>query len=57
MKQPGAKITINPNFGEIRKQSSDNYFETGLMKHCDVANLFKRKKNEKVRKSPVMEKS
>lgn len=54
MKQPGTKITINPNFGEIRKQSSDNYFETGLMKHCDVTNFyFKRKKNKKVRKSPV----
>lgn len=33
MKQAGRAITINPNFGEIGKQSSDDYFETCLMKH------------------------
>lgn len=36
MKRLGPEVTINPNFGEIRKQSLDNYFETCLMKHCDV---------------------
>lgn len=44
MKQPGAEITINLNFREIRKQSSDNYFETGLMKHCDVTNFYSRER-------------
>ena len=42
MKQPGPEITINPNFGETRKQSSGNYFETGLMKHCDVTTFYSR---------------
>lgn len=40
MKQLGPEITINPNFAEIRKQSSDNYFETCLMKHCDVTTFY-----------------
>lgn len=40
MKQLGPEVTINPNFGEIRKQSLDNYFETCLTKHCDVTTLY-----------------
>lgn len=32
MKQLGPKVTINPSFREIRKQSLGNYFETCLVK-------------------------
>lgn len=40
MKQLGLEVTIDPNFAEIRKQSLDNYFETYLMKPCDVTTFY-----------------
>lgn len=33
MKQLDPKVTINPNFIEIRKQPLGDYFETTLAKH------------------------
>lgn len=53
MKQLGPEVTINPNFGEIRKQSLDNYFETCLTKHCDVTTLYLKEWKQNMRKSPV----
>lgn len=47
MKLVGPEITITSNFTEIRKQSLDNYFETRLMKRCDVTTFpLKKMKNK-----------
>lgn len=32
----GPEITETSNFTEVREQSLDSYFETHLMKRCDV---------------------
>lgn len=52
MKLVGPEITVTSNFTEIRKQSLDNYFETRLMKRCDVTTFPLKKWKIKCEEEP-----